>query len=346
MQINRAVHGSCICLCDTRTYWESVIEPVSVRSPNRKGDQMRSLRLAVGLGALAAATAAWAYTGGTGLKGTPHDWSGSPTSLLQYTLTTYNADGTVKGTPSTSTYNCTGLTVPGVTSCALYTDASGNPIKASVTLGECTKCHTPHKAKTQALLWNHTLNAIQYKWEDPATTAGTKYATFQGDTYKGPTPKCLSCHDGLLASTDGVWFNRQVVSGSKYVAAAGSLDSGHEVANGTTGSMTGTHPVAMPYPLNGAVNTYNKVTNASLALDSGWVPDPTVNKIMLYNDDGSGNITRGAVAGMSGIECGSCHDVHNGSRVPAIASPLLVTGSISGNATGPGGYICQTCHAK
>ena len=54
-------------------------------------------------------------------------------------------------------------------------------------------------------------DATTYKWDDPATTAGTTYATFQGDTYKGPTTKCLSCHDGLIASTDGMWFNRHAV---------------------------------------------------------------------------------------------------------------------------------------
>jgi hypothetical protein len=109
--------------------------------------------------------------------------------------------------------------------------------------------------------------------------------------------------------------------------------------------MVGTHPVAMPYPLNQATSKYNNVTNAQMVVQSGWVDDPSVNKIMLYNDNGSGYISRGAVAGKTGIECGSCHDVHNGSRVPS-TSAMLVTGQIVGSTTGPGGYICNTCHVK
>jgi hypothetical protein len=49
--------------------------------------------------------------------------------------------------------------------------------------------------KSTNLLWNHTLQSITYKWDDPATTAGTTYDAFKGDTHKGPTTKCLSCHD-------------------------------------------------------------------------------------------------------------------------------------------------------
>lgn len=125
---------------------------------------------------------------------------------------------------------------------------------------------------------------------------------FTGDTYKGPTTKCLSCHDGLLASTDGMWFNRQFLSGSKYVAPPGSLNSGHEVAEGE--NMSKSHPVAMPYPLNGAPNTYNFVKNGTNIEPAEWVADPMAsNKIKLYQDNGAGDIIAGTVAGKTGIEC-------------------------------------------
>ena len=168
---------------------------------------MKTLKLLVGTGLLAVSMASSAvYTPAAGITGTPHDWSGaSATSLLQWldskgAITTYNT-GTVYIDPVTGKQGVT-----------------------KVTIGLCTKCHTPHQAKSVNLLWNHTLSAIQYAWDVPATTAGTTYAKFNGDTYKGSTTKCLSCHDGLLASTDGMWFNRQSTSGSKYVAPAGSLD--------------------------------------------------------------------------------------------------------------------------
>jgi len=286
---------------------------------------MKTLKLLVGTGLLAVSMASSAaYTPAAGITGTPHDWSGaSATSLLQWldskgAITTYNT-GTVYIDPVT-----------------------GKQGVAKVTIGLCTKCHTPHQAKSVNLLWNHTLSAIQYAWDVPATTAGTTYAKFNGDTYKGSTTKCLSCHDGLLASTDGMWFNRQSTSGSKYVAPAGSLNSGHEVSEGT--NMSKSHPVAMPYPVNGVSNMYNFVSNGAQIAPSEWVADPmATNGIRMFNDDGAGNIVAGTVAGKSGIECSSCHDVHNGARTK---DQLLLTGLLTGSSRAPGGYICAQCHLK
>jgi nitrate reductase cytochrome c-type subunit len=295
------------------------------KSTNLTGDEiMKSFKLLAGATLLAVSLASFAYTPGAGITGTKHDWSGaSATTLLQWldskgAITTYNT-----GNP--------------------YIDpATGQQGTTKVTIGQCTKCHTPHQAKSVNLLWNHTLQATAYAWDAPATTAGTAYAQFTGDTYKGPTTKCLSCHDGLLASTDGMWFNRQSVSGSKYVAPPGSLNSGHEVAEGA--NMSKSHPVAMPYPINGGSNQYNFVTNGAQIAPTEWVADPmATNKLKLYNDDGAGNIVAGVVAGKSGIECSSCHDVHNGARTKDV---LLLTGLLTGSDRSPGGYICTQCHLK
>ena len=285
---------------------------------------MKSWKFAVGAALLVASAATMAYTPGAGITGTPHDWSSANGTTLLLWLDSKGAQ---------TTYN---------TGTAYVDPATGKQGTTKVTIGQCTKCHTPHQAKSTNLLWNHTLQAITYKWDDPATTAGTTYATFKGDTYKGPTTKCLSCHDGLLSSTDGMWFNRQNTSGAKYVAAPGTLDSGHEVANGT--SMNKTHPVAMPYPVNGVSNTYNFVKNGAAIEATEWVADPmATNKIKLYNDDGAGNMVTGVVPGKSGMECSSCHDVHNGARTKDV---LLLTGQLSGSNRAPGGYICTQCHLK
>jgi hypothetical protein len=273
---------------------------------------MNALKLLAGIGLLTASMAVGAYTPGTGIAGTPHDWSaavtgggtGGGTSLLLWldskgVQTTYNT-----GTPALDA-------------------TTGKQLTTRVQIGLCTKCHTPHQAKSQTLLWNHTLSAITYKWDDPTT-------------------KCLSCHDGLLSSTDGMWFNRAPVSGAKYVAAAGSLNTGHEVAEGI--NMSKTHPVAMPYPLNGGSNHYNFVNNGSNIEPTEWVANPmATNKIRLFTDDGTGQIVAGATAGQTGIECTSCHDVHNGARVKDV---LLLTGKINGSDKGAGGYICTQCHLK
>jgi Zn-finger protein len=285
---------------------------------------MKSLTLLLGSALLAASfTAAPAATPGAGITGSAHDWSANQATLLLW----------LDSKGAQTTYN---------TGTAYIDPVTGNQGTTKVSIGQCTRCHTPHQAKSVTLLWNHRLQSTAYKWDAPATTAGTTYPTFTGDTYKGPTTKCLSCHDGLMSSTDGMWFNRASTSGSKYQAAPGSLNTGHEVSEGA--DISKTHPVAMPYPVNGVSNTYNFVANGANIVASEFVANPMAsNAIKLYNDDGAGNIIAGAVAGKSGMECSSCHDVHNGARVKDV---MLLTGTLAGSSRAAGGYICNQCHVK
>lgn len=314
---------------------------------------MRTLKLLVATGLALASVAAMAGSApATGIQGTKHDWSSAITTdpatgkvsggqtLLVYCppagcSTTMNTSGLLIGLPTNST------TYNGGTGYTVYT-ASGatSPASVRVQFGLCTKCHTPHQARSTNLLWNHTLLATNYSWDQPKTTAGTDYPTFVGDTYKGPSTKCLSCHDGTMASTDGVWFKRQRVSGSKYVGSGPT--SGHEVTVPDSGNLSGSHPVAFPYPLGGTANSYNGTTNGTELVGAEFDLDPTVNGIRLFNDAG-GNITAGKVAGSTGMECTSCHDVHNGARVKDV---MLLTGKVDGSATGADGYICTKCHKK
>lgn len=226
--------------------------------------------------------AAWAFTPGAGIAGTPHDFS-----------------------------------------------SKGGGV------GLCTFCHTPHKALSTLLLWNHTLSKNSFSWDVPATTAGTPFPTFKGDTYKGPTAKCLSCHDGSVAVGDIAWWNE----GAPGTPLDGTKHGAGDAANvGFGGNMAGNHPVAMPYPYQNVANTYNGVkTGAGAALDE-WRATPLAN-IRLFNDDGSGNITAGAVALKTGIECSSCHDPHN----KAAVDDLFLRGNLKGSDTA---YICLKCHIK
>jgi hypothetical protein len=315
---------------------------------------MRTLKLLVATGLALASVVTMAQTApGAGIRGTRHDWSSpittNPTtgalsggqSLLVWCppagcSTTMNTTGTLVGLPN----NSTTYQGPGYTQ---YTAAGAtSPASVRVQFGLCTKCHTPHQARSTNLLWNHTLLATNYSWDQPKTTAGTDYPTFVGDTYKGPSTKCLSCHDGTMASTDGVWFKRQRVTGAAHVAAPGTLDSGHEVTEPHTGNLSGSHPVAFPYPLGGNANTYNNTVNGPQLVGAEFNVNPTLNGIRLFNDAG-GNITAGAVSGSTGMECTSCHDVHNGARVKDV---MLLTGKVDGSATGADGYICTKCHVK
>jgi len=220
----------------------------------------------------------------------------------------------------------------------------------------CVECHTPHAAAATMLLWNHDLSSATYQWDVPATTAGTPYPKTSGKTYNGPSTKCLSCHDGTLATESNEWANQQFNNGT---FKCGQFGTGWCVIGGLAtpptqtgvggGVMAGTHPVMMPYPTNLLPSTYNGVTTGTGILTDKyeWVADPTVNGIRIYTDNGSGVISAAkvgaAVPGQSGIECGSCHDVHNGVRVQ---DNYLVTGMLTGNDGGPTGYICQKCHNK
>jgi hypothetical protein len=289
---------------------------------------MKTLKILVATGLTLAAASSFAYTPAAGLKTTPHDWSASQRSFLQWCPAT-GCTATVLPT----TYQGAGYT-------AYIDPATSKQGVVKTSIGMCTTCHTPHQARSTNLLWNHTLLSTEYEWDVPATTAGTTYPKFKGDTYKGASTKCLSCHDGLLSSTDGMWFNRQRVTTAKYVAQPGTLDSGHEVAEGA--EMSGSHPVAFPYPYGNAPGSYNGSTTGDGAILAEFVADPTAAGVRLFNDDGTGNIVAGAAAGRSGMECTSCHDVHNGSQTKDV---LLLRGKLVGSDQASG-YICEQCHKK
>jgi len=208
----------------------------------------------------------------------------------------------------------------------------GNPAT-----GLCTFCHTPHRAISTLLLWNHTLSGANYSWDVPATTAGTPFPTFKGDTYKGPTAKCLSCHDGSVAVGDIAWFNGgpAQLDNTKH-----EWPDKHNVGatGGVLGSMKGNHPVAMPYPYQNLANKYNGSTTGAAAELAEWQGTP-LSPIRIFNDDGAGNITAGAVAGKTGLECSSCHDPHNKASV----GDYFLRGELGGKTTA---YICLKCHIK
>ena len=256
----------------------------------------RVLKTALAVLALAPALA-WAAAG-TGLSGTPHD----------------------------------------------FTPTNADPMGVNVTeVGVCTYCHTPHKALSTLLLWNHTLSTNTFSWDVAKTTAGTDFPSIAGGTYKGPTAKCLSCHDGSVAIGDIAWFKEAPHNG----AAANNL---FKIGDDSTaplitkvqggGDMSGNHPVAMPYALGNAPSTYNSITTGNGLVLAEWVANPAA-PVRLFNDDGTGAISAGAVAGKTGIECSSCHDPHN----KAATEDYFLRGKLTGS-TAASGYLCLQCHIK
>lgn len=210
-------------------------------------------------------------------------------------------------------------------------------------IGLCTFCHTPHRAQNTRLLWNHRLSAQTYSWSDITnTTGGTPLPTFDS-SWQGVSKNCLSCHDGTVAIGDVAWFNE---TGPNYEILDHRHDTVDDAAlitfrsgDGGGGNMSGNHPVAFPFPFQGQASTYNNTTTGASALVSGWVANPTANGIRLFNDAG-GDVTAGAVAGSTGIECSSCHDPHNG---PSVPEEKFLRGMMTGNTTD---YLCLKCHDK
>lgn len=218
-------------------------------------------------------------------------------------------------------------------------DFTQGAFQTTTPVGVCTICHTPHHAISTLLLWNHTLSANTFSWDIPKTTAGTEYPTFVGNTYTGPTAKCLSCHDGSVAVGDIAWFS----DAGPYPGGTGiqtaKITGSHQIAT-VTGGMAGNHPVAMPYPFNNAANTYNGKTTGPAANLTEWVADPQP-AIRLFNDATIGGVViAGSVAGKTGIECSSCHEPHNGK---AAVDDMFLRGRLTGSTTD---YLCLECHKK
>jgi len=222
-------------------------------------------------------------------------------------------------------------------------------------VGLCTFCHTPHKAQSTRLLWNHILSANTFSWSDATTgtTGGTTLPAI-APAYKGASVRCLSCHDGTVAIGDVAWFAESprpggspattTLNATKMGTAPNQNNNEFVITGGGTGGndLKGNHPIAVPFPLNNAANTYNGITSGAAAVLSGWNTSAGTNGIRLFHDAGTGDIQAGAVAGKSGIECSSCHDPHNGKDVPSTSDFFL-----RGNYTGADvNYICNKCHAK
>lgn len=204
-------------------------------------------------------------------------------------------------------------------------------------VGLCTFCHTPHKALTTLLLWNHTLSTNEFKWDVPATTGGTTFPTFKGDTYAGVSAKCLSCHDGSVAIGDVVLFRENWTgNGTGVVLDASKHGSGDLFNVGFNGDMAGNHPVAMPYPFGNVTSTYNGVSTGAQVVLTEFKADPTSAGIRLFNNAGAATPSNGD----AGLECSSCHDPHNGGTV---MDDLFVRGHLGGSDAD---YICTKCHTK
>lgn len=213
-------------------------------------------------------------------------------------------------------------------------DFSGT-LAGSASTGVCSMCHTPHQGVQTQMAWNHTLSTNTHFWTEGSTADGTPLPTIT-PSWGGVSKLCLSCHDGSVAIGDIAWFNQQAWTGPNAIDSNTHDGDGVQIGN-RFGDLTGNHAFAMPYPWNNTASTYNNVTSSPAAVLSGWQPDPTANGIRLFNQVGQ-TVTAGTLTGSTGIECASCHDLHDG---PDVEDKFFLRGST--DARDPN-YICTKCH--
>ena len=212
-----------------------------------------------------------------------------------------------------------------------YTDSNA-------TLGDngeiCVYCHTPHGAsKTMdgAPLWNkQDVNGSTFTLYG-ATLGSVDNAT--DATVNNQSLACLSCHDGVssidsIVNAPGSGFN--TIAGTTAIQDNPAGYSG--IAN-LTQDLTNTHPISIKYVPT--TNASLKITSSSL---SNWSGAATISDL-LRGVDGDR------------VECGSCHDPHNG--YGTLAADIYGTGKTT-RATevnflrhsNAGSALCLGCHDK
>ncbi|MDJ0741362.1 MAG: cytochrome c3 family protein [Gammaproteobacteria bacterium] len=235
----------------------------------------------------------------------------------------------------------------------------------------CVYCHTPHGAATGATesapLWNKALPTSTY----------TRYSTLGSATLDGEETAdvgsvslaCLSCHDGSQARD--VVINAPGPFG--YAAAGAGLGGGGILSpapiRNLQADLTDDHPIGIEYAGGACTNTVlgagvttctPSVTNGDPdfqpakgavlnGADQFWVDVAGVTG----NDGGAvaGTVdvrektdmilyTRSFPSGGSGpsVECGSCHDPHEGERNGGDVSFLRISNTNS--------QVCLACHIK
>lgn len=218
----------------------------------------------------------------------------------------------------------------------------------------CVFCHTPHSAVPAATavvpLWNKVVDPTGFTTYDSTTIDGTILPV------GSVSVACLSCHDGTQAMD--VVIN---APGSRGVNPAGTdLDP---LALGVIGAITGTaadlgkdltndHPIGVQYggfePVAGTQIDPDFVGGIALQTATinltpvWWLDTPTgtagardKNDVILYTRNNGG-------ADQPFVECGSCHDPHQGAGVGTGAGTAVNFMRIANTASN----LCLTCHVK
>jgi hypothetical protein len=145
-----------------------------------------------------------------------------------------------------------------------------------------------------------------------------------------------------VATGDVNWWNGGGPTCVSAKGCASGFGSTSRLNVAPSGDLKGNHPVAVPYPYGQIKNTYNSTTTGEGVKLTEYASDPTVDGIRLFQDaGGASGVLAGPASGSTGIECTSCHDVHNG--VGQVQDHFLLRGTLNGTAKP---YLCVKCHLK
>ncbi len=216
-------------------------------------------------------------------------------------------------------------------------DLSANAALDSATAdnGEiCVYCHTPHAANTAftgAPLWNKATPGGTFDMYG-ATIAGTSTAAAPAS----PSLACLSCHDGVSAidsivNAPGSGMNTVVGSNdinSLAVDYGGNIGGTPGVTTVGNPDLTNDHPVSIQYIEGNAGLRAVATVLTTLGDNAAWVGATTIEDLL-----------RGAANDQ--VECGSCHDPHNGGNTQGVDTEVNFLRHTNANS-----YLCLGCHNK
>ena len=203
---------------------------------------------------------------------------------------------------------------------------SRHDLSTATTPEVCEFCHTPHSANTNTAgwpLWNRAETTQTF------TLYGSPTMNVAVSQPGGISRLCLSCHDGVNAST--VVHGNTVSTKHDLVKPPGhpapdttSVPNCERCHTDIYGSgrrtlvlgtdLSNDHPISLPYPTVAQDPAFKTPTDTS----KGW-GGTAQNDVKLYG---------------GWIECGSCHNVHNPDIKPFLRK------SNAGNG------LCLTCHNK
>ncbi len=230
------------------------------------------------------------------------------------------------------------------------------------TTAVCVFCHTPHggvpATSAQIPLWNKVITPAAY----------TRYSSLLLPTLDGAeapvgsvSVACLSCHDGtqamdVVVNLPGSYgYN---VAGTEIDGGAIGVMGGAPVRNLGT-DLTNDHPISIQYAGGGCDEfdadgtcpgplgdpDFNLPEKTTINGAPVWWVDTSIGVAGVREKTDLTLYARNDVVGSGGtveptVECGSCHDPHDGQNTGGPGSVQFLRISNAGSE------VCVTCHIK